>query len=272
MIPVTHPLLFLLFKMFNHPRPTSISSSTPPPPPQEHEQNQKKTTPTTPTTRTRTRTRTTTTTPTPTPTPTPTTTTTTTTTTRKKTHQVDTHQSFQSPNVFSLLLHLAITCEANVAENTAVPKVDQSLQGWEVLRYRQWKKSRKFILQINFWTCFPPKKWFRFENPGGAAQLTYPMCCLVSGPSENAVSDLLKSDRHFLPTKNPMGKLEGSNSQGPPIFHMVSFSVVYIWVFPKIGVPQNGWFIMENPIKMDDLRGTTIFGKPQKYNFSIFLK
>ena len=23
----------------------------------------------------------------------------------------------------------------------------------------------------------------------------------------------------------------------------------WIWVFPKIGVPQNGWFIMENPIK-----------------------
>jgi len=26
-----------------------------------------------------------------------------------------------------------------------------------------------------------------------------------------------------------------------------------IWMFPKIGVPQNGWFLMENPIKMDDL-------------------
>ena len=26
-----------------------------------------------------------------------------------------------------------------------------------------------------------------------------------------------------------------------------------IWGFPKIGVPQNGWFRMENPIKMDDL-------------------
>ena len=24
------------------------------------------------------------------------------------------------------------------------------------------------------------------------------------------------------------------------------------WVFPKIGVPQNVWFIMENPVKMDD--------------------
>jgi len=29
----------------------------------------------------------------------------------------------------------------------------------------------------------------------------------------------------------------------------------------KIGVPQNGWFIMENPIKMNDLGGKpTIFG------------
>ena len=26
-----------------------------------------------------------------------------------------------------------------------------------------------------------------------------------------------------------------------------------MWVFPKIGVPQNGWFILENPIKMDVL-------------------
>ena len=36
--------------------------------------------------------------------------------------------------------------------------------------------------------------------------------------------------------------------------------ITFPYVFPKIGVPQNGWFIMEPPIKMDDLGGTTIFG------------
>ena len=35
-----------------------------------------------------------------------------------------------------------------------------------------------------------------------------------------------------------------------------------IWVFPKIGVPQNGWFIREHPIKMDDLGVPLFFETP----------
>ena len=43
---------------------------------------------------------------------------------------------------------------------------------------------------------------------------------------------------------NPMLKMA---SGGEVLSEKMSFCLLHIWVFPKIQVPQNGWFIVENP-------------------------
>ena len=74
----------------------------------------------------------------------------------------------------------------------------------------------------------------------------YPICKLVTGWSNP-----------FTNHRDPKIQVHPSIPIKSPQFskyctRMGSFHHS-IWLFPKIVVPQNGWFIMENPIKMHDL-------------------
>ena len=71
---------------------------------------------------------------------------------------------------------------------------------------------------------------------------------------------------HYLKKKEAVA-IESLSMRNETALHLLcwsSFLPNTVWVFPKIGEPQNGWFIMENIIRMDDL-GVSLFSETSIY-------
>ena len=74
----------------------------------------------------------------------------------------------------------------------------------------------------------------------------------------NLFRELVLCQINSMKTHETWSNNQGGSCWGGGLFILVWWNRS-IWVFPKTGVPQNAWFIMENPIKMDDFLETHTF-------------
>ena len=109
------------------------------------------------------------------------------------------------------------------------------------------------MVQKHKWTC--NNGYVSSKTPGKKLQFSYPKLAIRLLVYVGGHTQMMTGVQH--PYNHP------THSKTPALRSMDTMQTCHQWstnimVSQNIVVPQNGWFLMENPIKMDDL-GVPLF-------------
>ena len=141
---------------------------------------------------------------------------------------------------------------------TVLPKLHEDMFHVNLQVFRDVRKIQRFgwnacLAHVSRTNVSPSLSPMRHEK--NSKLMVYQGRWAIADVSRSASRSEKKKSKVF--ERQDMGDINEKKIFPPPP-KKIEIMRSNIWVFPKIGVPQNGWFIMDNSIKMDDL-GVPLF-------------